>query len=81
MMGDFQNTGGVYDPVTNVWVSMPTSARPSARNSHTAVWTGSKMLIFGGYGVLSGIPGGQPVSLGSLTGYSPAQRLFLYQKP
>jgi N-acetylneuraminic acid mutarotase len=50
-------TGGKYIPVSDTWLSM--SAPPagfSARDGHTAVWTGqgseswrNKMLIFGGY--------------------------------
>jgi N-acetylneuraminic acid mutarotase len=43
------NTGGRYDPATDTWT--PTSlngALPSARRSHTAVWTGNRMIIWGG---------------------------------
>lgn len=43
------NTGGRYDPRTDSW--MPTeieSGAPSLRDSHTAVWTGSEMIIWGG---------------------------------
>ncbi len=46
------NTGGRYDPVTNSWV--PTtlgSGILSPRMLHTAVWTGSEMIIWGGAGV------------------------------
>ena len=42
------NDGGHYDPITNTWRSMPTANAPSARNSHTAVWTGSEMIVWGG---------------------------------
>jgi N-acetylneuraminic acid mutarotase len=41
-------TGGRYDPVTNSWGSISTSRAPSARQYHTAVWTGSRMLVWGG---------------------------------
>jgi N-acetylneuraminic acid mutarotase len=41
------NTGGIYDPATDIWTAM--SASPlSARSFHTAVWTGTHMLIWGG---------------------------------
>jgi N-acetylneuraminic acid mutarotase len=43
------NTGGRYDPLLDIWV--PISAditAPSARTGHTAVWTGSEMIIWGG---------------------------------
>lgn len=43
------NTGARYDPVTDTWVSISTLNAPNARYGHTAVWTGSKMLVWGGY--------------------------------
>jgi len=36
-------------PVSNVWVSIPTSGAPDARAGHTAVWTGNEMIVWGGY--------------------------------
>lgn len=42
------NTGGIYDPVTDVWSPMSTTNAPDARTDHIAVWTGSKMIIWGG---------------------------------
>jgi N-acetylneuraminic acid mutarotase len=50
-LGSYLNTGGLYDPSTNTWVSGGTSTGanvPSARRYHTAVWTGSGMIIWGG---------------------------------
>jgi N-acetylneuraminic acid mutarotase len=38
--------GGKYDPFTDEWSSMP--AGGGARYLHTAVWTGTEMIIFGG---------------------------------
>ncbi|CAG0954418.1 hypothetical protein GEOBC_00375 [Geobacteraceae bacterium] len=43
------NTGSAYDPATNTWSAITTTDAPSARSYHSAVWTGSKMLIWGGY--------------------------------
>jgi hypothetical protein len=43
------NTGGEYDPQFDVW--SPTSVGtgvPGARTAHTAVWTGSDMIVWGG---------------------------------
>ena len=40
--------GGSYDPSTNSWTTLATSSAPAARYQHTAVWTGSTMLIWGG---------------------------------
>lgn len=49
--GDFFdsfNDGGRYSPVNNHWSALPTSGAPSARTQHTAVWTGSEMIVWGG---------------------------------
>jgi N-acetylneuraminic acid mutarotase len=43
------NSGGRYNPVTDAWISMSTLGAPEPRESHTAVWTGSKMIVWGGY--------------------------------
>ena len=42
------NTGGRYNPSTDSWTATSTTNVPSARQSHTAVWTGSEMIIWGG---------------------------------
>jgi beta-lactamase regulating signal transducer with metallopeptidase domain/N-acetylneuraminic acid mutarotase len=41
-------TGGRYDPRRNSWTLLPTNGAPSARTGHTAVWTGSEMVVWGG---------------------------------
>ncbi len=43
------NTGGRYDPTTDTWTATTSLAdAPSARDSHTAVWTGSEMIVWSG---------------------------------
>jgi hypothetical protein len=42
------DTGGRYDPVGNEWHATATEGAPSARESHSAVWTGSRMVVWGG---------------------------------
>jgi hypothetical protein len=42
------NFGGRYDPATDTWVAMSTVNAPSARASHTAVWTDGEMIVWGG---------------------------------
>jgi N-acetylneuraminic acid mutarotase len=42
------NTGGRYDPATDSWVPTSLNAAPSPRDSHTAVWTGREMIVWGG---------------------------------
>ena len=40
-----------YDPSLNTWTGplSPTGTPPTPRWSHTAVWTGSNMIVWGGY--------------------------------
>jgi len=42
------NTGGRYDPSTDSWTATNIAGAPSARESHTAVWTGNEMIVWGG---------------------------------
>ena len=42
------NDGGVYDPAAKSWTAVTTGGAPSARAGHTAVWTGSAMIVWGG---------------------------------
>jgi N-acetylneuraminic acid mutarotase len=42
------NSGGVYDPVSDTWTLTSSTNAPTARASHTAVWTGSEMIVWGG---------------------------------
>jgi N-acetylneuraminic acid mutarotase len=42
------NTGGRYDPATNSWAATETTNAPDGRSNHTAVWTGSEMIVWGG---------------------------------
>jgi N-acetylneuraminic acid mutarotase len=42
------NTGGSYNPISNSWAALSTTGAPERRALHTAVWTGSEMIIWGG---------------------------------
>ena len=42
------NTGGIYDPLTDTWTATSTVNAPSARQVHSAIWTGTEMIIWGG---------------------------------
>jgi len=49
--GDYRiitNQGYVYNPETDSWKQISKKGAPSARHSHSAVWTGSEMIIWGG---------------------------------
>jgi len=47
-IGSDLNTGGRYNPSTGAWAATSTAGAPSTRNSHTAVWTGTAMIVWGG---------------------------------
>ena len=42
------NTGGRYDPSMDNWTTTSTTNAPAGRSGHTAVWTGSEMIVWGG---------------------------------
>lgn len=42
------NSGGVYNVNTNSWITTTLTNAPSPRLSHSAVWTGTEMIIWGG---------------------------------
>ena len=50
---DYYNTGGRYNPETNIWATTTLSNAPVGRQYHSAIWTGSEMIIWGGRGVES----------------------------
>ena len=48
MAAAYLNTGGRYNPSTDSWTATSTTNAPTARVTHTAVWTGSEMIVWGG---------------------------------
>jgi N-acetylneuraminic acid mutarotase len=42
------NTGARYNPVSNTWTAISTAGAPSGRYTHSAVWTGNEMIVWGG---------------------------------
>ena len=43
------NTGGIYDPDTDSWMPTNSANAPSLRKTHTAIWSGNEMIVWGGY--------------------------------
>src|SRR5204862_3345560 len=41
-------SGGRYNPASNTWQPTATFGAPAPRNDHTAVWTGTYMIIWAG---------------------------------
>ena len=44
----YLNTGGRYNPSTDSWTATSTTNAPDGPRLHTAVWTGSEMIVWGG---------------------------------
>ena len=47
-INEVQGHGARYDPAQDLWRPMSTDSAPAARFSHTAVWTGTEMIVWGG---------------------------------
>jgi hypothetical protein len=63
MTGIFLDTGGRYDPLTDSWTETSTAAGvPTRRRDHAAIWTGTRMLVWGGHDL--GADGGYPNGVG-----------------
>jgi N-acetylneuraminic acid mutarotase len=52
--GGVTNSCGIYDPASDTWTSTDIFAAPDVRSQHTAVWTGSRMIVWGGVGGSTG---------------------------
>jgi N-acetylneuraminic acid mutarotase len=64
------NSGGRYDVATDNWTATNTAGAPLARWAHTAVWTGSEMIAWGGYNDAAGMvlnTGGKYCALSTAT--------------
>ena len=61
----YSATGGWYQPDTDAWTAISPFAAPSARRSHTAIWTGSEMIVWGGFSGTGYLADGGRFSLAS----------------
>lgn len=57
--GTSVNTGGRYNPTNKTWAVTSTTNAPQKREIHTAVWSGSEMIVWGG------ISGSVPLNTGA----------------
>lgn len=53
--GTATNTGGIYDPAADTWTATSLVDAPGGRSSFSAVWTGSRMIVWGSNGPTGGI--------------------------
>jgi N-acetylneuraminic acid mutarotase len=42
------DVGGMYDPSSDTWLATADAGEIGARGEHTAIWTGSEMIVWGG---------------------------------
>ena len=47
--GQYLNTGGRYDPAPDTWTATTATNAPTGREHHTAVWTDSELIVWGGW--------------------------------
>jgi hypothetical protein len=43
------NDGGRYDPAADAWIPVTSTGAPPARANHVGVWTGTEMIVWGGF--------------------------------
>ena len=65
--GDFQNRGAAYTPATNAWQPLP--AAPLTGRHTSGAWTGSELVLVGGYNEEEG-------ALADAAAYSPTTRAW-----
>ena len=46
--GPWRSDGARYDPASGAWTTLETANAPSERYLHSAVWTGTDMIVWGG---------------------------------
>lgn len=46
--GGVLNDGARFNPVANAWTPVNSAGAPTARARHTAIWTGTEMIVWGG---------------------------------
>ena len=72
----YQNTGGRYNPTTDAWIPTSTGTNcPVGREYHSALWTGSKLIVWGGNGFFDTRTGGIYVPDGPVPDEVPANSL------
>jgi hypothetical protein len=70
---EFLDDGGRYDPITDSWILLPIAGAPTVRYEHTSIWTGSEMIVWGGWD-------GEAISNGGRFGYHYPVYLPIFRK-
>jgi N-acetylneuraminic acid mutarotase len=67
----YLDSGALYDPLTDAWSPTSREGAPSPRARHSAVWTGSEMIVWGGGRRIAVAPSGQLVPFDTGARYDP----------
>jgi hypothetical protein len=43
------NDGARFNPAASTWTALPTTGAPPGRDWHMAVWSGTEMIVWGGF--------------------------------
>ena len=68
----YSNSGTLYDPATDTWAPTSTASAPEARASAASVWTGSSMLVWGGFTCDWATQSCRMLSTGGVYGFDPS---------
>ena len=68
---EYENSGAWYDPVRDTWKKMKSAGSPLPRRKHTAVWTNTQMIIWGGEVACNNSPWCDLIATGSGGIYDP----------
>jgi len=55
---DHLNSGARFDPVDDSWRAVATNGAPRGRGEHSTIWTGSEMIVWGGWDGVSRVGNG-----------------------
>jgi N-acetylneuraminic acid mutarotase len=47
--GPYFEAGGRYNPAADTWQAIPVAGMPGPRMGHSGIWTGSELIVWGGY--------------------------------
>ncbi len=53
--GGRPNTGGIYNPSDNSWTATATTNTPEGRQAFSCAWTGTEMIVWGGWNGATGV--------------------------
>lgn len=70
------NDGARFNAATGVWTTLPALNAPTGRYGHTAVWTGTEMIIWGGFRVEATVGMATTITLNSGARYNPLTNVW-----